>query len=146
MSNLADFKDNLSVNCFRALNSNEKHTNTNYFSLLYKLDFFHVLDADFSGIFMWSKSWGEKSENKIDKSMVLKDNVHNCHYKSDILEKHKFSFEDTFCIFGHELNSPDTPVLEAAFFANRSNYFYSFLRQFVYNKTQPVEFNRLQTG
>jgi hypothetical protein len=135
-----ELKNKMSNECFDIFHDN--FLNKHYFSLLYQLEYFHTPN-DFSGIILWNKKFARKNSLKIDSSMIHPDNVYYCQYKSDVIEQNKHNYEDSFCVFGFELNLHESPVLERIFFDEKRTKFNQNLREIFYGDSKPFKHNIL---
>ncbi|CAF0723699.1 unnamed protein product [Brachionus calyciflorus] len=131
--NVEYIKSKTQYECYKLLNEE------NIYSFLYRLDYIHSKN-DFSGILLWNN---KHNENVPDKLINL-DNVYKCTYQSDILKNQKALYEDSFCIFGFELNAYEPPVLQDLF-QQDNNYFNKIIRKILYNNSEPIKYRQLET-
>lgn len=135
----------VATECHRQL-----HRERSFYSILYKLVLFHSL-LDFSGIFMWHTSaTSELSYETLAVKHIKHENVYKCHYKTDLIPSPKnvnlfrpgssrrpLSYENTYCVFGYEINNYDVPLLESLFELDE-NYFNMFMRKQLYGTTRSL--------
>jgi hypothetical protein len=141
--------------CFESIHSGSLDKNI-YFSFLYKIESIHQAN-DFSGLFIWKLNRSEQASLNDSKSKskakeifmqqlanqyVTSFNNYKCHYKRDTMhaKPHSLnSFENSFCVFGFEMNAYDIPRLEDVFF--KENYLNTMLRKYLYNSSQLITYS-----
>jgi hypothetical protein len=150
--NIQSLRENISKDCFLKLNNN--YQDLSVYSFLYKMDTIHN-PKDFSGILVVKLNNSTKFNNKrfINNSntfslhnLVTKDNIYKCTYKTELLKVNLTEFittyENSFCIFGYELNTYEPPNIQSIFFdnANRPNYMEKLLRNKIFGFSEQIEY------
>ena len=137
--NLDSIRTNMPNECFKALNPNKNEHSENVYSFLYRLDAIHN-QKDFSGILIWNRNYIETS---FDHSLVNQFNVYKCVYKNDIFRPDGM-YENSFCLFGYELNIYEPPMLQHLFLNKENNYLYQSLRYHLYGNLNPVSYTKIE--
>lgn len=122
--------------CFNSIN--KISTDRNFYSFLYKLDALHN-PSDFSGILIWNSNF----TGQVTREITEYFNVYKCNYKNDIFKTSKYFFNETYCVFGFELNIYEAPILQDIFF-DKENYFYKMIRSFLYGDGNLIEYKKTQ--
>lgn len=139
--NLKTIRLNMPNECFKSLNHPD---GDGVYSFLYKLEVIHRA-IDFSGVLIWRIDKPPISKAVVDSSLVNPFNVYRCMYKNDLMSSSKsteFFYEDTFCIFGFELNIYEPPNLQNLFLTQEHNYLYRMLRYYLYNQLNPITYKK----
>lgn len=126
--------------CYDSIHKND------YFSFLYKIESIHKAN-DFSGLFIWKLNDSIKTESEFKNSLldhhVTTFNNYKCHYKRDIINadlNSLNSYENSFCVFGFEINAYDIPKLEDIFF--KQNYMNELIRKYIFNSSDLVNYEK----
>ncbi len=144
-------RKHMSKDCFLKLNNH--NNDLTFYSFLYKIDTIHTQN-DFSGILVLRLNNLTKISRSIIinknislRSLVSKDNVYKCTYKTELLkvnesETSMSKYENSFCIFGYELNTYEPPYIQSIFFdnANRQNYMEKVLRSKIFGSSKQIEY------
>jgi hypothetical protein len=132
--------------CYNSLNKNK------YFSFLYKIEAIHK-ENDFSGLFLWKHDNDDNDNDQLfiqelKQTHVTQYNNYKCHYKRDVVNadlNSLNSFENSFCVFGFEMNAYDVPKLEDIFF-KKNNYLNSIIRKYIFNDSKIITyFNNIES-
>ena len=129
-------RDKLTSECYKQLHSDQA-----MYSFAYQLNMIHH-ETDFSGILIWKLN-STKQHNELIRSQVMLESNYKCHYKQDVFVANPLaqnSFDNTFCVFGYELNYHEVPRLEDVFFAN--TYFNQLIRTFAYQRRNSIGYDR----
>lgn len=122
------------------------HTN-NHFSFLYRIESIHRAN-DFSGLFIEkikNMTHGSQFKHDLIDKHVTSFNNYKCHYKRDIINAEMNSlnsYENSFCVFGFEMNAYDIPKLEDVFF--KQSYMNSMIRKFIFNSSDLITYKRIE--
>ncbi len=138
--NLDTIRLNMPNECFKSLNNPD---GDGIYSFLYKLDVIHS-GIDFSGALIWRTKNSPLNTAEIGPTLVNQFNVYRCLYKNDLMlsKSLEFFYEDTFCMFGFELNIYEPPNLQSLFLSQEHNYLYRMLRFFLYNQLKPITYKQ----
>ena len=159
--NLDSIRLNMPNECYQSLNDDVKGFSIldkgaysldsvdsgGVYSFLYKLDVIHRSN-DFSGMLIWKIVYNSSANSiqipfkSIDSSLVNQFNVYRCVYKNDLMKSSSanFKYEETFCIFGFELNIYEPPNLQHLFLTQEKNYLFQTLRFHLFNQTNPIKY------
>lgn len=149
--NVKSLRENLSKECF--LNLNNIYNRSPFYSFLYKMDTIHKPN-DFSGILILKLNYLTKfsqrfinNENLLSmRGLVNKDNVYKCTYKTELSKDNDHEsitrYENSFCVFGFELNTYEPPYIQSIFFDidKQQNYMEKVLRTKIFGISDQIEY------
>jgi hypothetical protein len=143
-------REEMASECYLSLHNTNQ---LSYYSFLYNMETIHKM-SDFSGMLIVKLDDQTKTKKefetisikkRLDESLVSRENVYKCTYKSDLYKFDSLDgsrsinlFENTFCVFGFELNTYEPPYLQNIFFDSYSNvnYLDKMLRKMLYGQAE----------
>ena len=156
MHSVQSIRAQVPTECYATLHSDrhsakdDDHHHVTFYSFLYHLDIMHKAN-DFSGVLIERRQRTSAHRRVLllksrAEELLSPTNVYKCTYKHDLttaatgIRNPLHAYEETFCVFGHELNNYEAPRVQSLF--SSTSYMASMLRHALYGSLAPVVYRQ----